>query len=314
MSKTRFRTLLSLIFDATVLIHAANRYITFHSRNKDFLPLYNHNYFSYKTGRVFYTVKGSGSPVVLLHDVMEGGSGYEWNRIEDELAQNHTVYTLDLPGCGRSDKYGIIYTNFLFVQMLSQFINNVIKGKTSVVACGYSSTIVLMANIYDRNLFDKITLINPSDPSLISRKVTVKGKIYRRIIETPVYGTMIYNMHSSHEALSTRFMDKYFYNPFHVERDVLDAYYEAAHKGGYFCKSLYASLSSGYLNVDITKAVKNLNAEKSILIFGETEFNRDSVKNRYIAINPSLRSKICGLSGHFPQIESPEQLLQMIKI
>ena len=247
MSKIKFRTLLSLLFDSSIIIHAGNRYISHHSKSKEFLPLYNYSFFSYKTGRVFYTVKGSGSPLLLIHDALEGGSGYEWSRVEDSLAQDHTVYMIDLPGCGRSDKYGITYTNFLFVHMISQFIHNVIRDKTSVIACGYSSSIVMMANIYDGSLFKDIILINPSDPETVSKKVSLTGKIYRKIIEIPVYGTMIYNMHSSHEAISSRFMDQYFHNPFHVERDVLDAFYEGAHKGGYYCKSLYASLASGFL-------------------------------------------------------------------
>ena len=50
--------------------------------------------------------KGKGSPILLIHDMLPGGSGYEWTRIEDELALEHTVYNLDLPGCGRSEKPG----------------------------------------------------------------------------------------------------------------------------------------------------------------------------------------------------------------
>ena len=312
MAKRRIQTLFSLLFDATVVIHIANRYISAHSRLRDFLPLYNHNYYTYKTGRVFYTVKGSGKPLLLIHDVLEGGSGYEWNRIEEKLAEEYTVYTLDLPGCGRSDKYGQIYTNFLFVQMTANFVRDVIKEKASVIANGYSATIPVMANIYDRDLFENIILVNPADPVQVSEEVTLKGKIYRRIIETPVYGTMIYNMHSSHEAISSRFMDRYFFNPFHVDRDLLDAYYEAAHKGGYFCKSLYASLSSGYLNVDITNAVRHLNEEKCLLIFGEGETNKGSSIRKYLDINPSLRVDICEHSAHFPHIERPDEFMDII--
>lgn len=50
--------------------------------------------------------------MLLLHDLHCASSGREWQYIEDALAQDHTVYTLDLLGCGRSDKPAITYTNF----------------------------------------------------------------------------------------------------------------------------------------------------------------------------------------------------------
>ena len=42
-------------------------------------------------------------------------------KIEDDLALEHTVYNLDLPGCGRSEKSGITYTNFVYVQAICDF-------------------------------------------------------------------------------------------------------------------------------------------------------------------------------------------------
>ena len=68
--------------------------------------------FSWQFGDIFYTKKGTGTPMLLLHDLHCASSGREWQYIEDALAQDHTVYTLDLLGCGRSDKPAITYTNF----------------------------------------------------------------------------------------------------------------------------------------------------------------------------------------------------------
>ena len=63
--------------------------------------------FSWQFGDIFYTKKGTGTPMLLLHDLHCASSGREWQYIEDALAQDHTVYTLDLLGCGRSDKPAI---------------------------------------------------------------------------------------------------------------------------------------------------------------------------------------------------------------
>jgi len=49
-----------------------------------------------------YTQQGDGSPLVLIHGF--GGSIYTWRSLMPLLAQRHTVYALDLPGFGLSDK------------------------------------------------------------------------------------------------------------------------------------------------------------------------------------------------------------------
>ena len=52
--------------------------------------------FSWQFGDIFYTKKGTGTPMLLLHDLHCASSGREWQYIEDTLAKDHTVYTLDL--------------------------------------------------------------------------------------------------------------------------------------------------------------------------------------------------------------------------
>lgn len=49
-----------------------------------------------------YAMAGSGSPVVLVHGLNIGWG--QWYSLIPELAKRHTVYALDLPGAGGSDK------------------------------------------------------------------------------------------------------------------------------------------------------------------------------------------------------------------
>nr|WP_081882270.1 alpha/beta fold hydrolase [Cryobacterium sp. MLB-32] len=51
---------------------------------------------------VRYRVTGCGAPVLALHGI--GQSLDDWNEQHDRLAQQHTVYSLDLPGFGHSDR------------------------------------------------------------------------------------------------------------------------------------------------------------------------------------------------------------------
>ena len=52
--------------------------------------------------RTYYRVTGVGPAVVLLHGL--GSSHLTWDATTDALAESFTVYSLDLPGFGYSDK------------------------------------------------------------------------------------------------------------------------------------------------------------------------------------------------------------------
>lgn len=52
--------------------------------------------------KTYVVSAGSGSPVILLHGL--GASTYSWRLLQPLLAAHHTVYAVDLPGFGRTDK------------------------------------------------------------------------------------------------------------------------------------------------------------------------------------------------------------------
>lgn len=162
---------------------------------------------------------------------MPGASGYEWNRIEDSLAADYTVYTIDLLGCGRSEKPGITYTNFVYVQMICDFIRKVIGQKTDVIASGLSGSFVVMACHNEKELFNKIMLVNPPSLTRLKQMPSRKDRLLKFALEIPVFGTLVYHMIISRENVNNMFIEKMYYNPFHVDTVITDAYYESAHKG-----------------------------------------------------------------------------------
>ena len=126
----RLITLAALATTTTAIIHIANKVVAASAGLKEMLDTNGKNYYHWRFGDIYYTRKGKGSPILLIHDMLPGGSGYEWSRIEDDLALEHTVYNIDLPGCGRSEKPGMTYTNYVYVQSICDFIKNVIGEKT----------------------------------------------------------------------------------------------------------------------------------------------------------------------------------------
>ena len=121
-------TLVALLGTAAGVIHIANRFIDATSQLKDMLEQPHSKTYDWRFGKIHYTKQGHGAPLLLVHDMMAGASGYEWTSVEKQLATEHTVYTLDLLGCGRSEKPDITYTNFVYAQLLCDFAKNAIHN------------------------------------------------------------------------------------------------------------------------------------------------------------------------------------------
>src|SRR5262249_35472080 len=84
--------------------------------------------YTWTHGNIFYSVKGRGEPVVLVHGVYAGASSFEFRRIFDRLAERYRVYAFDLLGFGLSDRPAIIYTPELYIRLIQDFVGQVVGG------------------------------------------------------------------------------------------------------------------------------------------------------------------------------------------
>lgn len=311
--KERFnnvKTLLKLTVITSAFIYAYNGIIIYNaSIKKRLVRTTNKRYYRSSNGNLFYTIHGEGSPLLLIHDLTAGGSGYEWKRVEQELSKNHTVYTIDLPGCGRSEKKKQIYTNYYYVQMIGDFIQNIIKKKTNIIASGYSCSIAIMLNKQIPGYVRKMILVNPCSLKKYSKNATNKDIVFYHILRTPIFGTLIYHMLVSHENIDNLFIEHYYYNPFHLDTDMEDVYYEASHKYQSFSKYVYASLVRNYTGCNVGSALRFSNETNVRLFFGESEPNYKEIIHEYQDVIPALNATVIQHTKHFPHIEQVQAFL-----
>ena len=311
--KNRILTFAALFASATVIIHIINKVIAATASLKEMLDRSHKMIYDWRFGKIHYTKRGKGSPILLIHDLMPGSSGYEWHRIEKHLAMEHTVYTIDLLGCGSSEKPGITYTNFVYTQLLCDFVKDIIGEKTNIITNGFSGSFVIMACRNEQKYFNKIMLVNPPSMARLNQMPSKKDKLLKLFLEIPVFGTFVYHIVVSRENINNLFIEKLYYNPFHVDNDMIDAYYEASHIGGVYAKSVYACYASKYMNINISHNLKAI--DNSILIVeGEAEYNGSSIIDSYCLLNPAIESVTIKKAKHFPHIENAESFLEQARI
>lgn len=310
--KTRNKLLTLLILSAGAAATTAfiNKALKVSATSKHILENKEACCYKWRLGNIYYTKEGSGKPVLLVHDLTPASSGYEWHELSKRLAQDHTVYTIDLLGFGRSEKPNLTYTNYLYVQLLSDFIKSEIGHRTDLISTGAASSLAIMACSNDSALFDQIMLINPEtllSSSLVPGK---RAKLYKFILDLPIAGTLIYHISCSKQAITKEFMSHYYYNPYSVSSKTINAYHEAAHLGD-SPKSVYASLKCNYTKCNVVNALKKI--DNSIYILGSSNLDgMEECLEEYKQYNPAVEYSLLSHSKHLPQLEHPAQLCEDI--
>lgn len=306
--KKRLETLLKLGIFAGIVMYFANKFVESSALLRRLLKTYSGKYYHWQHGSVYYTKQGTGDPVLLVHDLYSSSSSAEWNEILEELSKTNTVYTIDLPGCGRSCKPYITYVNYFFAQLLSDFVKDVIQSKTAVMATGISGSFAIMAAHMNPEYFAKLTLINPLSPSQLAMIPGKAAKYTKAIMDCPVLGTFLYYLFSSENEIEYNFTENYFYNPFQVSSKLVHTYYESAHweRGG--GRHLLASLHNNYVNANIAIPFANLCQDIHIIMGAELP-NAENIASAYGKLRNDIQISYIPKTKVLPQLEAPGRFL-----
>ncbi len=219
---------------AVVSIEAWNRMIFKRMQEKETLTCETGDFHEWKHGTFFYKKKvgGNGHPILMLHDLYPDQNADCCEKLANQLAQHRTVYSMDLLGCGRSDKPAITYTNFLYVLQTVECIEKIIGQPVHLVARGRSAAIAVAVAKYKPEYVMQLSLLDPTDEEESRKQPDQKSRLIKALIELPVFGTLLYHM-----AFASS---------------------EAAHMGGQNARYLYASIAGRYTNLDVAWMLDDL--------------------------------------------------------
>lgn len=183
--------------------------------------------------RLFYKVTGSGQPLLLLHGIGAGSSGYEFRAVMAELSQHHQVYALDLLGWGNSERPDLEYTGSLYAQMIGDFVEQVIGRPSHAIANSLSAGFVLRSARLRPQHWQKLLLIAPlGDNSLVPDSVGIPlAQLAYGLLSLPVLGLALYNGITAPWSVRL-FTEQSLFSPdYALDAAAVDYYYQAAHQG-----------------------------------------------------------------------------------
>lgn len=313
MKNKTIKTIAALSALVTTSIHIINRIQYSVCTIKNILPSEANQFYEWRFGKIYYTKKGSGNPILVIHDLTTGSSHYEYHRIIDDLSKTNEVYAIDLLGYGQSEKPDMTYTNYLYVQLIIDFIKNVIGRKTDIIVSGDSSPVLVMACHNDPEVFNKLLFINPQSLFKLNQIPSKQTKVLKLLLDTPILGTFIFNVLTNRHFMEKEFYQKYFYNPMKVEEEYILSYLEASHLPDYHSKYTFASYVGRYMNTNIIHALKEIN-HSIFIIAGKEKEDINTIIENYEYYNNSIETAFVPKTKHLPHLESPKEVLQQIRI
>lgn len=302
---------IAALFAGTV--YGINRLAFFISTMKDILSTKQKSFYNWRFGNIYYSVQGEGQPVLLLHNLDAASSDYEWQEIAGNLARDHKVYTIDLPGCGRSGKEKMIYTNYLYVQAVNDFVKHVIKAKTDIMTSGCTSSIAIMACHSEPKLYGRFIFINPESLDRMVKYPKTWQKSLCYLMQMPLIGTLYYVLAVSKFRICHRFAKEYFYDSRQVGVNAVDAFYESAHLGGFGARFAYASQIGYYTRMNVVHALKKID-HSMYIIGGSAVHGMDHTIEGYRHFNPAIEAVQIPETKGMPHMEKPEETVELCRL
>jgi pimeloyl-ACP methyl ester carboxylesterase len=261
-------------------------------------------WFSWRGRRVFHTRRGSGPALLLAHSIHAAAWSYEWRHNVDALAASHTVHTLDLLGFGLSERPAIRYTARLFYNLLDDFARQVVREPCVLVASSLTAAYAAVLGARDPGRFPALVLIEPAGLTRLNATGDDGADLARLAIDAPIVGSAIFNALVSRPSLRY-YLRRVYYDQTLVTRELVDAYFAAAHQPG--SRFAPAAFIAGQLNVDVRNAVRRLR-QPLLLAWGEQAVEipvEDAF--RFRALKPDLELAIIEAAGGLPHDERPAE-------
>lgn len=310
--KKKILSIISLASFSTLIIHIINKFIYFSATMDNLLSNTSGSYYNWKFGKIYYKKIGTGHPLLLIHNLDTYSSGHEWNKVLKDLSKTNTVYRIDLLGCGRSDKPNITYTNYLYVQLINDFIKQVIGKETDILATGESGAFAIGACQNDSSIIRKLILVNPPDIKKLSKIPDKRNKVFINLLQFPIIGTLIYNIFTDRNSMDELFNKYYFYDSNLLDHDLISTYYETAHMDA-GSKYLFASIHGHYTTVNLKHFLKTITNSIYFIIGDEKENNNENA-DIYRNIMPSIEVETISETRQLPQLEQPHEFMDKVKI
>ena len=127
-------------------------------------------------------VKGQGKPLLLVHTINAAASAAEVRPIFDSMSQHRTVYAIDLPGYGASERSERLYTPRLMTDAILDLARYIRTqhgdNRIDAMAASLSCEFLARAAVEQPTTFNTLSLVSPTGMTGLKLRTAPEGSTY----------------------------------------------------------------------------------------------------------------------------------------
>lgn len=308
--KTAWRNVGLAIGAATAAAAAANALV---ARNRPELEPGvegEHAAYDWDGGRVFYTRKGQGHPILLLHSHNAAASSYEVRQAFAELSRGYQVFAPDLPGYGLSERRDREYFAATYSRFILDFIRDVIGAPAIVIASSVTAAQAILAAHEDPEAVSHVVAVAPT--GLTARKTTApaSARALAALISVPVWGQTAFNALTMREGIRGFLEERVYDNPWNVTVEMVDHAWHSARQEN----AIHAP--KGFLNGDLWTDARAAYAglrQPLLVLWGDKDrINPYAVNAPLLSLNTAARVGVITNAGAAPYDEQAQAFSRVV--
>jgi len=267
--------------------------------------------YAWHDGEISFQRLGSGEPILLLHSFGPGHDSEEWRLAAELLATGYQVFAPDLLGWGRSDKPRQTYDAELYIQLISDFIEDVIGGRVTLCGAGLTGAYAVQIAADRPDLVRGVALSVPHGLEAGGDEPDLKDALIHRLLKLPIVGTSTLNVYTSQTALQHYLRREVYAAPERVDASVVEHHYRSSHQpGGHHALAAYLS---GYLNHSAEGALERVQRPLCVVWGREATSPPVETADLWLRELPGAEIEVIEESGSLPHLEVPAEYVKRLR-
>lgn len=263
-------------------------------------------YWTWRGQRIAYVVRGHGEPVLFVHSIHAAAWSAEWRHVLPAF-EEHTCYALDLLGFGASDRPPVHYTAPLYLQLLHDFLVEVVGEPALLVGSSLGGTYAVTIAADHSQLVRGVVAIGPAGVSRLYKLGGAPFGVIENTFRAPVIGAALFKALVSRPSIRWFLKDIYFFG---LDAESADLYWRSANQpNARFAPAAFVGM---HLNWDIRTRITQVTCP--MLIAWGTQASqtpyREAQQVRLLAPHAEFVAFEC---GDLPHEELPQQFVAALQ-
>ncbi|MEZ5332228.1 MAG: alpha/beta hydrolase [Thermoanaerobaculia bacterium] len=267
--------------------------------------------YAWTYGEVAYQDLGRGVPLLLLHSLGPGHDAEEWRQVAEHLASSYRVVVLDLLGWGRSDKPALRYDSELYLQLIADFLEDVVDRPAILMAAGLSAAYAVQLAVDRPEAVRSLVLSSPLGIETHGEEPDLKDALLHWALKLPILGTSALNLYTSRTALGQYLRRDAFASPELADAGRLEHHYRSSHQRG--THASLAAVLAGYANHSVAEALARCGVPM-LLVWGRGATHPTvETADLWLQRLPEARLEVLESSGNLPHLEEPGRFARRVE-